>query len=80
MLVQIDSQDDGSGVNTDLRIYKVYNTKQKLTESRPYCLIDQSDFFDLFTYPEKEFDKACEGKEFFNVKLSELDEKCKKIY
>jgi len=80
MLIQIDSCDNGSGTNTDLRIYKVYNTRQKLTEPRPYCLIGQDEFFELFKDPEKEFDKACNGKEFFNVKLSELETNCKKIY
>jgi len=80
MLVQIDSCDNGSGLNSKLRIYKVYNTRLKLTEPRPYCLIEQDDFFELFADPEKEFDKACNGKEFFNVKLNELDIKCKKIY
>jgi len=79
-MIQIDSCDNGSGVNTLLKVYKVYNTRQKLTESRPYCLIEQDDFFELFADPEKEFNKACEGKEFFNVKLSELETKCKKIY
>lgn len=80
MLVKIDPLDDGSGVDTRLRIYKVYNTRQKLTEGWPYCLIEQDDFFDLFRNPEKEFEKACEGKEYFNVTLNELDVKCKKIY
>ena len=80
MLVKIDSLDNGSGCDTRLHIYKVYNTKQKLTELRPYCLIYYEDFFELFKDPEKEFDKCCEGKQFFNVKLSELDQACKKFY
>ena len=80
MLVQIVSLDNGSGTNSNLQVYKCYNTKQKLTDNRPYCLIDESDFFDLFKEPEKEFDKACNGKDFFNIKLQELDLKCKKIY
>lgn len=80
MMVQIESLDNGSGVNTKLDIYKVYNTKQKLTEPRPYCLIEQDDFFELFNDPEKEFNKACEGKIYFNVSLNELDKQCKKIY
>jgi len=80
MMVLIDSLDNGSGVNTKLDIYKVYNTKQKLTDSRPYCSIEQDDFFELFNDPEKEFNKACEGKMYFNVNLNELDKQCKKIY
>lgn len=81
MLIEIQSLDNGSGTNPKLDIYKVYNVKQKLSESRPYCVIWEEDFFNLFNDPEKEFDKACDkGKIHFNVSLVELDKACLRHY
>lgn len=80
MKVLIESLDNGSGVDDRFYVYKVYNTKQNLTDNRPYCLIESEDFFDLFNDPEKEFERACEGKIYFNVSLNSLDMAAKKIY
>jgi hypothetical protein len=65
-------------MNTMLSVYKCYNTKQKLFEFRPFCKIEEDDFFDLLT--ENEFLKAQNGKIQFNVSINKLIEKAKKIY
>lgn len=80
MLVQIYSNDNGSGMNTMLSIYRSTNDKLKLFEQRPVCSIEEDDFFELFANPEKEFEKAQNGKIHFRVSFAKLIENCKKIY
>lgn len=75
MLVEIHSLDNGSGTNSNLDVYKIYNRKQKLAELRPFCRIDEGDFFELFKDPEKEHDKAVNGKIHFEVNLDQLTDK-----
>lgn len=78
MLIEICSNDNGSGTNSTLDIYKCYNPAQKLFEQRPFCKIDEDDFYDLLT--EKDVDNALNGKIHFNLSLNKLKEVSKKIY
>jgi hypothetical protein len=78
MLVEIHSLDNGSGVNTKLDVYLSYNPQRKLFEQRPFCMIEEDDFFDLLA--EKEFEKAQNGKIHFNVAKTQLFEKANKVY
>lgn len=80
MLVEIQSTDNGSGCNTLLKVYKAYNEKMKLFEQRPFCSIEQDDFFEIFDNPEKQFDLATLGKIHFRVPISKVIEKSKNIY
>jgi len=78
MLVEIISLDNGSGLNTKLDVYLSYNPQRKLFENRPFCCIEEDDFFDIL--PDKEVDKAIEGKTQFNVNKAQLFDKAKRIY
>jgi len=80
MLVEILSNDNGSGCNTTLNVHKCYNRKFKLFEQKPLCKIEQDDFFDLLPDPEKAFDKAVEGKIHFDVNINDLIDKAKTVY
>ena len=53
MLVEIQSNDNGSGMNTLLYVHRSTNDKMKLFEQRPIVSIEEDDFFELFPNPEK---------------------------
>lgn len=80
MKVLIESNDNGSGTDSTLLVYKIYNTSQNLTDNFPLCKIEEDDFFELFNNPEKEFEKAVSGKIYFYVPESKLLEKAKHIF
>lgn len=80
MLVEIQTNDNGSGMNTMLYVHRATNDKMKLFEQRPIVSIEEDDFFELFPNPEKEFEKAQNGKIHFRVSFSKLIENCKKLY
>jgi hypothetical protein len=80
MLVEIQSNDNGSGMNTLLCVHRSTNDKIKLFEQRPIVSIEEDDFFELFPNPEKEFEKAQNGKIHFRIAFSKLIEKSKTIY
>lgn len=80
MLVEIQSNNNGSGMNTLLYVHRSTNDKMKLFEQRPIASIEEDDFFELFPNPEKEFEKAQKGKIHFRVSFAKLIEKSKKIY
>jgi hypothetical protein len=78
MLVEINSLDNGSGVNSNLDVYLSYNDKQKLFELRPYCRIDENDFSELLS--EGQFNKFMGGEFHFNLSKKALADKANKIY
>ncbi len=78
MLIEICSNDNGSGTNSTLDVYKCYNPAQKLFEFKPFCKIDEDDFFNLLS--EKEVEKANNGKIHFNISIEKLSDKAKLIY
>jgi hypothetical protein len=78
MLIEINSLDNGSGVNSNLAVYLSYNSQQKLFELRPYCRIDENDFAELLA--EKQIEKMLNGKIHFNISKSKLAEKANLIY
>jgi len=78
MKVEICSNDNGSGMITTLNVFKCYNPQQNLFETKPFCKIEEDDFFELLS--EKEFEKAEQGKTVFNVSLSKIEEKAEVIY
>jgi hypothetical protein len=72
---------NGSQDNPMLTVYKAYNPSRKLFEVKPFCLIHEEDFFELFEDPEKTLDNAIKtGKYMFNVKLDELSQRAKIVY
>lgn len=78
MLVEINSLDNGSGSNSNLDVYLSYNQQQRLFELRPFCRIDEDDFFDLLT--ESQIIQAQNGKTHFNVSKSNLIDKANIVY
>jgi hypothetical protein len=78
MLIEINSLDNGSGMNSYLNVHLCYNAKQKLFESRPYCKIDEDALYDMLT--DKEVEKATNGHCIFNVSKHELTENATLIY
>ena len=78
MLVEIHSNDSGSGMNTTLTVYRSYNEQQKLFELRPICTIDESDFCEILT--DKQIDKMYSGQIHFRVNKNQLLDKSKRMF
>lgn len=78
MLVEVISNDNGSGMISTLSVYKCYNSQQKLFETKRYCTIEEDDFFELLS--ESEQKKFESGKYQFNVPLNKLEEKAIKLH
>ncbi len=77
MLVEVISNDNGSGMISTLSVYKCYNTQQKLFETKRYCIIEEDDFLELLS--ENEEKKYESGKYQFNIPLNKLEEKVIKL-
>lgn len=68
MKVQIYSNDNGSGCNSTLTVYKHHF--RDIYEREPLCVIEEDSFFDLL--PDKQYLLAQNGKINFNVNQAEL--------
>ncbi len=81
MKVQINSNDNGSGMITTLIVLSNYNPQNKQFY-KIYGTIEEDDFIGCF--PENKQDKVIEqmqsGKIIFEVKESILNDKCKKLF
>ena len=78
MLVEIQSLDNGSGMNSYLDVYLCYNVKQKLFNQRPFCKIDEDVLYDMLS--DKEVEKATNGKIHFNMSKQELADRATVVY
>ena len=78
MKVQIYSLDDGSGLNTTLRVFKHHF--RDMFESRPYCDIDTDDFIECCNNPDKAVERIEKSEIVFNVNATLLNEKAIKIF
>lgn len=76
MLVEIIEHEFKQGY---YNVYKCYNEKQKLFESRPYCLISFEDFYNLLN--EHQNSRLENDMEYqFRVNVKDLIINCEKIY
>lgn len=80
MKVQINSMDNGSGLNSNLEVWGGYNPQNKVFYN-PICIIDEDDFIECF--PEDKQDsiikKMQKGVYIFDVNKDILTEKAKRV-
>ena len=80
MKVQINSLDDGSGMNSNLEVWADYNPQNKVF-NKPFCIIEHDDFIDCFDESKqyKTFEQMQAGKIVFDVNKNTLIDKAKRL-
>ena len=80
MKVQINSMDNGSGLNSNLEVWADCNPQNKVF-NKAFCIIDESDFLECFdeAKADKVFEQMQAGKIIFDVPKDKLTDKCKRI-
>ena len=78
MRIEIVNTGSGDGMNTKLDVHLIHDAFQGTYRPRPFCQIEEQDFFNLL--PDVEFDRAQCGKIHFNVPIEKLREACIKVY
>ncbi len=62
MRVLIENTGNGDGMESKFKVYKGYNPINKQFHPEYVCTVEEDDFFELFANPEKEAEKAANGK------------------
>jgi hypothetical protein len=80
MKVQINSMDNGSGLNSNLEVWADYNPQNKVF-NKPFCVIDEDDFLACFddAKANKVFEQMQGGKIIFDVPKDKLIDNCKRL-
>jgi hypothetical protein len=80
MKVQINSMDNGSGLNSNLEVWADYNPQNKVF-NKPFCIIDEDDFLACFepNKQDKVIDQMHAGIIIFDVPKDKLTDNCKRL-
>ena len=80
MKVQVNSLDNGSGMNSNYEIWADYNPQNKVF-NKAFCIIDESAFLGCFdeNKTDKIFEQLQNGKIVFDVSKDKLIENCKRL-
>jgi hypothetical protein len=80
MKVEINSLDNGSGMNSNLEVWADYNPQNKVF-NKAFCIIDEEDFLECFAEDKQDkiFKQMQEGKTTFEVNKEILTDKCKRL-
>ena len=80
MKVQVNSLDNGSGMNSNYEIWADYNPQNKVF-NKAFCIIDESAFLECFdeNKADKIFEQLQNGKIVFDVSKDKLIENCKRL-
>jgi hypothetical protein len=80
MKVEINSLDNGSGMNSNLEVWADYNPQNKVF-NKPFCIIDENDFIECFDVSKQDniMKQMESGKIFFEVNKNNLIDKSKRL-
>jgi len=81
MKIEILSNDDGSGLNSDFTVLSDYNPQNKIF-NKLFGIIDIDDFVECFpeNKQEKIINEIENGKIIFDVSKNNLIDKCSKLF
>jgi hypothetical protein len=80
MKVEINSLDNGSGMNSNLEVWADYNPQNKVF-NKPFCIIDENDFIECFDVSKQDniIKQMESGKIVFEVNKNNLIDKSKRL-